>query len=177
MSLAAARRALGRASEAAALAGGLALAGAALFTVGAVLADAAGAPVLGDSEVVELLVGGSVAAFLPLCQMRGGHIAITLFTDRAPAVLRRMLDLAAAVLTLAVAAVLTWRMIEGGLGAAAAGRVSMFLELPAWWGYAAACLFVSLWTATAALVAVERAVGGTGSGAAARAGGAGAGRA
>ena len=53
----------------------------------------------------------------------------------------------------------------------------LFLELPAWWGYAAASLFASLWTATAALVALERATGGAGSDAVARAGGAGAGRA
>jgi TRAP-type C4-dicarboxylate transport system permease small subunit len=157
--LAPARAALTRASEAAALAGGLALAGAALFTVGAVIADAAGAPLLGDSEVVELVVGAAVFAFLPLCQMRDGHIAITLFTDRAPAPARRALDLGAALLTLAVALVLTWRLAVGGLEVWERGRASMFLQLPLWWGYAAATAFALLWTAAAALVAAERALG------------------
>ncbi|MGB3553944.1 MAG: TRAP transporter small permease, partial [Jannaschia sp.] len=129
------------------------------FTVGAVLADAAGAPILGDSEVVELVVGACVFAFLPYCQMRDGHIAITLFTDRAPLGVRQALDLIAAVLTFAVAAVLTWRLIVGGVDVWDRGRASMFLQLPLWWGYAAGALFASLWSVTAAFGMVERASG------------------
>lgn len=141
----------------AALVGGVALTTCALFTVGAVLADAAGVPILGDSEVVEMVVGACIFAFLPYCQMRDGHIAITLFTDRAPASMRRGLDLLAAVLTFAVALVLTWRLIVGGLDVWDKGRASMFLQLPLWWGYAAGALFSCLWTATAAFGALDRA--------------------
>lgn len=144
------------AAAASALMGGVALTGCAVFTVGAVLADAAGAPVLGDSEVVELIVGACIFAFLPWCQMRDGHIAITLFTDRAPARVRRGLDVVAALLAFAVAAVLTWRLIVGGFDVWAKGRESMFLQLPLWWGYAAGAVFACLWTATAAFVVLDR---------------------
>ncbi|MEM0934310.1 MAG: TRAP transporter small permease [Pseudomonadota bacterium] len=156
--LARARAALDNAAASAALAGGLGLAGIALFTVGAVLADAFGAPILGDSEVVELVVGISVFAFLPYCQMCDGHIAITIFTDRAPVRVRHTLSVIAAVLTFLVAAVLTWRLIVGGFEVWERERVSMFLQLPLWWGYGAGAIFAVLWALTAGFVALERIV-------------------
>jgi TRAP-type C4-dicarboxylate transport system permease small subunit len=143
-----------------ALAGGIALSATALFTVAAVLADALGAPVLGDSEVVELVVGACVASFLPLCQMRNGHVAITLFTDPLPKALRDGADAVAAALMLAVAAILTWRMGVGGLDAMARGRATMFLQLPLWWGYLAAFVPALLWVVCAAFVLAERLAGG-----------------
>ena len=146
------------AAATAAMVGGVALTGCAVFTVGAVLTDAAGVPILGDSEVVELVVGACVFAFLPYCQMRDGHVAITLFTDRAPRAVRGGLEVFAAVLTLVVAAVLTWRLIVGGVDVWEKGRASMFLQLPLWWGYAAGAGFACLWTATAAFGLADRVV-------------------
>lgn len=142
-----------------ALIGGIVLTGVAVFTVGAVIGDVFGAPVLGDSEVVELVVGVSVASFLPLCQMKNGHIAITLFTDPLPRTLRGTLDTLAAVLMLAVAIMLTWRMGVGGFDAFARGRATMFLQLPLWWGFAASTIPCILWVVCAAFVLVERALG------------------
>lgn len=153
------RPGLDRAATLAALAGGFALTFVALFTVAAVIADAFGAPVLGDSEVVELIVGACVASFMPLCQMRDGHVAITLFTDSAPRPVRRTLETVAAALTLVVAALLTWRMGVGGLDAMARDRTSMFLQLPLWWGYLGAFVPSLLWVLTAAFVLVERIAG------------------
>lgn len=138
--------------------GGLCLTAAALFTVGAVLSAAAGAPVLGDTEIVELLAGAAVASFMPYCQMLSGHVAITVFTDRAPAALKRLFDAGAAVLFAALIVILVWRMTLGGIDAFNRGRISMFLELPQWWGYAVALPPAFLWAAAAIFVAVERIV-------------------
>jgi TRAP-type C4-dicarboxylate transport system permease small subunit len=157
--LAGARLGLEAAANGVALAGGLLLSAVALFTVGAVIGDAFGAPVLGDSEVVELAVGAAVASFLPLCQMANGHVAITLFTDPLPTRVRRGFDMLAAALMLVVAVLLTWRMGIGGLDAFERERATMFLQLPLWWGYLAAVLPCLLWVVCAGFVLLERATG------------------
>lgn len=150
------RRGLERASAVSALFGGAVLSGAAVFVAAGVAAAALGRPILGDTEVVELAAGVAVASFMPWCQINNGHVAITTFTDGAPARVRRLLDQAAAALTLAVVAVIAWRMMQGGIDSFARNRMSMFLNLPQWWGYAAAGLPVALWTLCAAFVFVER---------------------
>ncbi|SDZ99890.1 TRAP transporter small permease [Rubrimonas cliftonensis] len=146
-------------SRLAALLGGLALSAAALFTVGAVVAAAFGAPVLGDSEVVELAAGVAVTCFMPVCQLAGGHIAVTAFTDRAPARVRRVLETVAAGLFAVVVLVLVWRMAQGGIDAYSRGRISMFLQAPQWWGYAAVAAPAALWAVCAVFVFVERLLG------------------
>lgn len=153
------RSGLERAANGAALAGGIALCAVALFTVAAVIGDAFGVPVLGDSEVIELVVAVSVASFLPLCQMAGGHVAITLFTDPLPGPVKLVFETLAAVLMLIVAALLTWRMGVGGLDALSRGRASMFLQLPLWWGFLGAFLPCVLWVVCAAFVLVETVTG------------------
>lgn len=155
------RRVLERASAAAALFGGVVLSGAAVFVAVAVASAAFGRPVLGDTEVVELAAGVAVASFMPWCQINNGHVAITTFTDGAPARLRRALDALAAALTVAVVAIIAWRMLQGGVDSFMRNRMSMFLNLPQWWGYAAAALPVALWTLCAAFTFVERLSGRT----------------
>ncbi|PWJ11172.1 TRAP transporter small permease [Jannaschia seohaensis] len=150
------RRRLETAATVAALMGGIALSATALFTFGAVIADAFGAPVLGDSEVVELVVGASIATFLPLCQIKNGHVAITMLTDPLPRVLRESADVMAAALMLVVAFLLTWRMGIGGLDAFERERATMFLRLPLWWGYLGAFMPCLLWVVAAAFVLLER---------------------
>jgi hypothetical protein len=73
--------------------------------------------------------------------------------------LRRRLDAAAAGLFAVVVVVLVWRMALGGIDAFLRGRISMFLQLPQWWGYAAVAAPAALWVACAVFVAVERALG------------------
>lgn len=143
-------------SAALAYLGGIGLTGVALFTVAAVVGAATSSPLLGDSEVVEVVVGPVVVAFLPWCQMRGGHVAITIFTDRAPRGLRRGLDAAATALFAAVTLILTWRMGVGAVDAFSRDRISMFLQLPQWWGFAAAMPSMLLWSVAAAFLAAER---------------------
>lgn len=155
----AARRVLEGLSRLAAMFGGFTLCAAAAFSVAAVIAAAWGAPVLGDSEIVELAAGVAVTCFMPLCQLNGGHVAITVFTDRAPAALRRILDTLAAAAFCAVVLVLVQRLGQGGIDAYQRGRISMFLQLPQWWGYAAVALPALLWAATAAFVLIERLAG------------------
>ena len=144
------------AGAAAAIFGGAVLTAAALFIAAAVIAAGLGRPILGANEVVQLATGVAVASFMPWCQLRNGHIAVIVFTERAPALIRRLLDLTAALLTAVVASVVTWRLLIGGLESHARGRVSMFLEIPQWWGFAAVSLPTVLWAVAAGFVLIER---------------------
>lgn len=150
---------LGRISELVAAFGGLVLSAAMLFTVVAVVMSAAGQPILGDTEIVEFAAGVAVASFMPYCQMRGGHVTITTFTVRLPAALTRLLDTVAAVAVAIVIGVLAWRLIVGGVDAYDRGRISMFLQLPRWWGFALASFPCLLWAVTAVFIAIERLCG------------------
>lgn len=157
--LGAVRRGLEALSAAAALFGGTVLSGAAVFVAVSVVSAGFGRPILGDSEVVELAAGIAVASFMPLCQINHGHVAITTFTDAAPRWLRTALDTLAAALVAVVVIVLTWRLLDGGVLSYNRNRASMFLQLPQWWGFAAAAGPMVLWSVNAVFVLVERLAG------------------
>ncbi len=119
-------------------------------TVASVIRAAFGQPILGDTEIVEMLSGVAIAWFMPWCQLRGAHVRLDVFTARAPAAIRNTLDAAASLLVAIVVAVLAWRLIQGGLDAFERGRETMFLQLSFWWGYGAAALGMLLWATAAA---------------------------
>jgi TRAP-type C4-dicarboxylate transport system permease small subunit len=118
-----------------------------LVLVATVVGGAFGAPVLGDSELVELLVGIAVFAFLPYCQLRGSNVIVDFFTQPLSPRTRAWLDAVMGFVFVFVAAVLTWRIWEGGITAWERSRRSMFLQLPDWWGYAVAVVAMLLWIA------------------------------
>jgi TRAP-type C4-dicarboxylate transport system permease small subunit len=140
---------LARAARALAIAGGLLLVAAMAVTVASVTRAAFGRPILGDTEIVEMLVGVAIAWFMPWCQVRGAHIRLDVFTARAPLSIRRRLDAVASLLVALVVTVLAWRLIQGGLDAFDRGRETMFLQLPYWWGYGAAAIGMLFWAAAA----------------------------
>jgi TRAP-type C4-dicarboxylate transport system permease small subunit len=140
---------LGTAARALAVAGGVLLVAAMAVTVASVLRAAFGRPILGDTEIVEMLVGVAIAWFMPWCQARRAHIRLDVFTARAPAPVRRGLDAAAGLIVALVVSVLAWRLVQGGIDAHDRGRETMFLQLPLWWGYAAAALGMLLWAVLA----------------------------
>ena len=136
---------LARLCERFAVLGGVAMLGALFVLVATVIGAAFGSPILGDSEIVELLVGIAVFAFLPYCQLRGSNVIVDFFTQPLSLRARHWLDVAMGLVFVFVAAVLTWRMIEGGITAWDRSRKSMFLQLPDWWGYALGGLAMLLW--------------------------------
>jgi TRAP-type C4-dicarboxylate transport system permease small subunit len=122
-----------------------------MVLVATVVGGAFGSPILGDSEIVELLVGIGVFAFLPYCQLRGSNVIVDFLTQPLSARAKAMLDALMGIVFVLVAAVLTWRLIEGGLQAFERSRRSMFLQLPDWWGYAVGGVAMLLWIAVCAL--------------------------
>ncbi len=139
-------RGLMRVCEALALAGGLVLMVVTALTVfsvvGRTLFDA---PLLGDSEVVEIGVAFSIFSFLAYCQMRDANVVIDFFTARAPVLVRDGLDVFAKVLFTAVVCLLGWRLALGGIDAYGHNDFSMFLRIPTWWGYLGAFVSCVVW--------------------------------
>lgn len=148
-------RALTKAAEWLAATGGLALTGAMLVTLGSVLGARFDQPLLGDNELVELLVGIAIACFMPYCHQRGANVIVDFFTMKLPPRLRDALDAAMNIVFALIIVVLTWRLLEGTYDQWARQRVSMFLQIPQWWGFAAASLACVLWALTSLRVAID----------------------
>jgi len=91
-----------------------------------------GASLLGDFELVQVGMAFSVAAFLPICQLRRGNIIVDFFTIRASARTRAVLDRIGCTLLGAMCALLAWRTLLGGLSARESGSVTMLLQFPEW---------------------------------------------
>lgn len=108
--------------------------------VGRAFAFAGLGPVPGDFELVEAGTALAVFCFLPWCHLKRGHATVDLFWSRYPPRLRRGLEVATEALMLVVWLLLVWRMGVSMLDYRANGEVSFILQMPVWWGYAAAML-------------------------------------
>ncbi|MEL7278687.1 MAG: TRAP transporter small permease [Pseudomonadota bacterium] len=153
---------LGWIARALALLGGVILAGLAVMTVasitGRALISLGFGPVKGDFELVQLGAAVAVFSFLPLCQLRRGHVTVDILADalgpRIKAGLGLVGNIAIAVVSLIVARMLWLGMLEkfcfspqdpaigwlwDMLGVAEPFcwvEATYELGLPAWWGYA-----------------------------------------
>jgi TRAP-type C4-dicarboxylate transport system permease small subunit len=136
--------------------GGIALLGVMMTMIATVTGAAFGKPLLGDSEIVELLGGITVFTFLPYCHLRGSNVIVDFFTQRLPERAQDWLDAAMNTVFAAVAVVLAWRLVEGGLTAFGRDKRSMFLQLPDWWGYSIGAAAMLLWIAVCLFIAWER---------------------
>jgi TRAP-type C4-dicarboxylate transport system permease small subunit len=95
-------------------------------------------PVPGDFELVEAGTALAVFCLLPWCQLKHGHADVTILWHYYPPALRRAIFVLVDVLTLVVWSLLVWRMSVAMLDYRANGEVSFILQMPIWWGYAAA---------------------------------------
>jgi TRAP-type C4-dicarboxylate transport system permease small subunit len=139
-----------------ALAGGALLVGLTGMSVASVAGRALlGTPVPGDFELVQVACGISIAAFLPYCQLRRGHIIVDFFTVRASRRVQGRLDALGALTFAAVMALLCWRTAEGMLTVRASREVSMIVSFPIWIGYAAIVPSLALATLVGLATAVE----------------------
>ena len=139
-----------------------------LTVVSVVGRGALSAPLLGDSEIVEVGIAIAIFSFLPYCQIRGANVIVDFFTMRMDPRSRAGLDAAMNAVCFACVAVLTWRLAVGGLAVFRGGDNSMFLRIPLWWGYLAGFLVSVVWSLTClyttlrfarAMKSAERSVG------------------
>lgn len=95
-------------------------------------------PVPGDFELVEMGTAFAIFAFLPWCHLTGGHASVDLLVSRFQRPAQRWLEVMSQALMLGAAAVLAWRLALGMLDKKEYGDTTYLLQVPVWWGYAAA---------------------------------------
>lgn len=110
----------------------------------------------GYEDFVRLAIGAAALMFLPVCQLRRGHIVVEVFTGVFPPGLRRALDGAWQVLTVAAALFLAYWMWAGMLETYRDGALSRVLGWPEWPFYLPGVVSLVLW----ALVALRQGMAG-----------------
>jgi TRAP-type C4-dicarboxylate transport system permease small subunit len=153
-------RALYRATTGVAVLGGLVLFALTLLSVISIVGRVAfSAPIPGDFELVELGMAVAIFSFLPYCQIVRGNVIVDLFTSRASARARAVLDGIGNLLYTAIAALLTWRVTLGGVEIRSYRETTMVLQVPVWWGYVPAAIFLAFLTVVCAYTVWRSAVG------------------
>jgi len=100
-------------------------------------------PISGDFELVAIGTGLAVFAFLPWCQMTRGNVLVDFFMSAAPPRAQIFTDVVGGVFYLAIATLLTWRMIFGGLDMYNYNELSMTINFPRWTTFPPSILLMS----------------------------------
>ena len=107
-------------------------------------------PIAGDFELVEAGMSFVIFAFLPWCQLQGGHARVDVFAIFFPnRVNHVILRVSEWVLTL-VTGLITWRLAVGMMDKIRYEETTYILQFPAWWTYAAS-LFAAIIALTVSL--------------------------
>ena len=93
--------------------------------------------IAGDFELTGVATGAAIALFMPLCQLKRGHIIVDFFTTKASQATQARLDRLGALCVSATFALIAWRTVLGGLNAHASFSGTMMLGFPEWIVYAA----------------------------------------
>ena len=121
-----------------AVAGGLVMVGLTLMTLASIVGRALfAAPLQGDYEMIQIGTAVAVASFLPLTQLRGGHVIVDFFTAKSRPAVRAWLDAFGALLVALAGAVIAWRMVEGARSLQEANDQTTILGFPTWIAVAA----------------------------------------
>ncbi|HQF29877.1 MAG TPA: TRAP transporter small permease subunit [Hyphomicrobiales bacterium] len=107
-------------------------------------------PVPGDFELVEVGTAVAVSSFLPICERRGGHLAVEIVTLKAGPRLTALIVLVSRLLMALAAAVLGTMLAEGMVERFSTGESTMILALPSWVGYALSLPGIALFSVAAA---------------------------
>jgi TRAP-type C4-dicarboxylate transport system permease small subunit len=94
-------------------------------------------PVTGDYELIEAGIAFAIFAFLPLCQLRGGHATVDIFTSRLPPRANQALVAFWEVMLALVILVIGWRLFAGFTEKLGNGQTTFLLQMPVWWAYGA----------------------------------------
>lgn len=112
-------------------------------------------PIQGDYELVTTGTAITVFLFLPYCHLQRGNVVVDLFLSWAPRKVQTFFDGASGLLLAAIAGILAWRMIHGGIDMHRYGEVSYILALPVWPVFPLAVLALSLLSAACLYTAVR----------------------
>lgn len=94
-------------------------------------------PVNGDFELLEAGVAFAIFAFLPLCQITGGHASVDILTNQFSRGTNRFLRMITEVIFAAVLVLIAWRLYAGMMSKWGYGETTFLIQFPIWWAYAA----------------------------------------
>lgn len=157
-------RTIHKLAEWVAIVGGLCLVAASVLTGISIAGSLTYKPLPGEIEVVEILCGVAVFAFLPYCQLHKGHVGVDLFIGMLGHKAINWTQLIGDVIITVLFALLTWRHWIGTLDKFRNGEFTPILFIPIWWGFAAAMillvinLLVSGWTVYADIHDIRRGI-------------------
>jgi len=89
-------------------------------------------PINGDYELIEAGIAFAIFAFLPWCQIVRGNVMVDFFMSAAPTRSRLLADIMGGLIYLLISALLTWRMIFGGIDMYNYNELSMTINFPRW---------------------------------------------
>jgi len=117
---------------------GLLMTGITLLTcVSLIGRNTTGWTITGDFELTGVAAGAAIALFMPLCQLKKGHIIVDFFTAKASDATNAFFDRIGALTVAAVFALMAWRTVLGGINAHDSFSGTMMLGFPEWIVYAA----------------------------------------
>lgn len=114
------------------------------------LIDAGVGPTLGTFELIEAGVAFVIFAFLPICQITGGHATVDIFTSAMSESTNRILRGLTEVLFAAIMVLIAAQLFGGLVTKFTSGQTTLELQLPVWYSYAIGFIGAAL----AAIVAV-----------------------
>jgi TRAP-type C4-dicarboxylate transport system permease small subunit len=130
----AAGRALYGIAKVLAIIGGiLSCAMAAVVTVSVAGRYIASAPIPGDYDIVGILCGCAIFAFLPYCQLKRGNVLADFFTQRVSPGTKAALDAFGNVLFLLAIILFTWRLYYGMLEMRQSSEQIAMFAFYRWW--------------------------------------------
>ena len=91
------------------------------------------APIPGDYDIVGILCGCAIFAFLPYCQLKRGNVVADFFTQNASPRVKAGLDAAGNLLFLAAAIMFTWRLFYGLLEMRQSAEQIAAFAFYRWW--------------------------------------------
>lgn len=121
--------------------GGLVIFGAAVFVTISVVGYNLGLGALkGDFEIIELACASCASLFLPLCQLKKGHVLVDIFTSRLSHRTNRFLDSIWTLIFALCWALICWRLSHGMHEIRGYGDMTALLRAPIWWVYVPAVI-------------------------------------
>lgn len=90
-------------------------------------------PINGDYDIVGILCGCAIFAFLPYCQLMRGNVLADFFTQNAPPHVKAALDAFGNLLFLIAAILFTWRLYYGMLELRSSSEQISAFAFYRWW--------------------------------------------
>lgn len=129
-----------------------------LAGLGQWMTDAGVGPILGTFELIEAGIGFVIFAFLPICQITGGHATVDIFTAQMSEGSNRVLRGLTEVVFAAVLVLIAVQLYGGLLTKFNSGQTTLELQFPVWYSYAIGLAGAALAAVVAVYLAVVRVI-------------------